>query len=241
MNEENGEIEKQSADGAANNKAENDKSDGAENGKFYKFARGKGVMNLPNKLTISRMVMIPIFVLFFYLNFTGHYLVALSVFIIASLTDLFDGKIARKYHLVTNLGKFLDPIADKVLVLTAFVVFLTKPEFFGYFNIGTWTFIVAGCCVAVILARETIVSGFRMVAADAGIVIAADKIGKYKTVCQDACVVVLLLCMGIFEFASGLAVEIIQYVGLALFLLATLLTLISGINYVVKNIEVLKR
>ena len=99
--------------------------------KFYKFAKGKGVMNLPNKLTISRMVMIPVFVLFFYLNFVGHYFVALAVFGVASLTDLFDGKIARKYNLVTNLGKFLDPIADKVLVLSALVLFLTVPSLFN--------------------------------------------------------------------------------------------------------------
>lgn len=94
----------------------------------YKIAAGKGVMNLPNKLTISRMAMIPVFIVFFYVNFTAHYFVALAVFGIAALTDLFDGKIARKYGLVTNLGKFLDPIADKMLVLSALVIFLTRPE-----------------------------------------------------------------------------------------------------------------
>ena len=125
--------------------------------KFYKFAKGKGIMNLPNKLTISRMVMIPVFVLFFYLQFTGHFFVALVVFAAASLTDLFDGKIARKYNLVTNLGKFLDPIADKVLVATAFIVLLTKPFIFAI-NLGEWAVIVAGCGVALILAREIIIS-----------------------------------------------------------------------------------
>ena len=93
----------------------------------YKFAAGKGVMNLPNKLTVARMVMIPVFVFFFYFEFTAHYFVALAVFGVACLTDLFDGKIARKYNLVTNLGKFLDPIADKVLVLSALVIMLTVP------------------------------------------------------------------------------------------------------------------
>ena len=96
-----------------------------KNSRAYKFAAGKGVMNLPNKLTISRVAMIPVFVFFFYFTFTSHYLVALAVFGAACLTDLFDGKIARKYNLVTNLGKFLDPIADKVLVLTALVIMLT--------------------------------------------------------------------------------------------------------------------
>ncbi len=98
--------------------------------KAYKIAAGKGVMNLPNKLTISRIAMIPVFVLFFYLDFTAHYFVALAVFAIACLTDLFDGKIARKYNLVTNLGKFLDPIADKVLVLSSLVIMLTVPDIF---------------------------------------------------------------------------------------------------------------
>jgi CDP-diacylglycerol--glycerol-3-phosphate 3-phosphatidyltransferase len=210
-----------------------------KNSRAYKFAAGKGVMNLPNKLTISRMLMIPLFVLFFYLDFKSHYFIALAIFAIASLTDLFDGKIARKYNLVTNLGKFLDPIADKVLVASAMIIFLTKPYFFTA-NLGNWAIIVAGCCVAVILGREIIVSGFRMVAADAGIVIAADKIGKYKTFTQDSSVVILLFGLGLGEFVSNIAVDIINYVGLALFAIATLLTIISGINYIVKNINVLK-
>lgn len=215
--------------------------------KFYKFAKGKGVMNLPNKLTISRMVMIPVFVLFFYLNFVGHYFVALAVFGVASLTDLFDGKIARKYNLVTNLGKFLDPIADKVLVLSALVLFLTVPSLFNA-NLGSWAIIVAGCGVAVILAREIIVSGFRMVAADAGVVIAADIIGKYKTVMQDIAVIVIIIGAGFAELvptvvnnAFTMCSKIINYVGLGCFAISVILTIISGINYIVKNIEVLKK
>lgn len=209
-------------------------------GKFYKFAAGKGVMNLPNKLTISRVVMIPVFVLFFYLGFTAHYFVALAVFAIASLTDMLDGMIARKYNLVTNLGKFLDPIADKVLVLSGFVVFLTVPEIFTA-NLGQWAIIAAGCGVAAILAREIIVSGFRMVAAKAEIVIAADRIGKYKTVTQDICIVVLLIGAGVCELTQHIAGEIINYIGLGLFALSVILTVISGINYIIKNIEVLKQ
>lgn len=211
-----------------------------KNSRAYKFAAGKGVMNLPNKLTISRMVMIPLFILFFYLQFKSHYFIALAVFALASFTDFLDGKIARKYHLVTNLGKFLDPIADKVLVSSALIIFLTVPSFFTS-GLGEWAIIAAGCCVAVILGREIIVSGFRMVAADAGIVIAADKIGKYKTATQDISIVMLLIGGGLGEFLDGhSAVLIINYIGLALFALATLLTLISGINYIVKNIRVLK-
>jgi CDP-diacylglycerol--glycerol-3-phosphate 3-phosphatidyltransferase len=206
----------------------------------YKIAAGKGVMNLPNKLTISRVVMIPIFVLFFYLHFTGHYFVALAVFALASLTDFFDGRIARKYNLVTNLGKFLDPIADKILVSTALIIMLTKPLFFTIFT-GNWAIIVAGVCVAIILGREMLVSGFRMVAANAGIVIAADKIGKYKTASQDFSIVILLVSAGFYEiFGDSLAIQVVNYIGLALFAIATLLTIISGINYIVKNIQVLK-
>lgn len=207
--------------------------------KAYKVVAGKGVMNLPNKLTILRVLMIPFFVLFFYLNFTAHYFVALAVFALAAITDFFDGYLARKYHLVTNLGKFLDPIADKVLVLTAFIILLTKPEVFTA-NLGDWAFVAAGCGVAIILARETIVSGFRMVAADAGIVIAADKIGKYKTATQDFSVVILLIGMAVAELTTHVSGAIINYIGLALFAISVILTLWSGVNYIVKNIQVLK-
>ena len=226
-----------------NEQQQNEQNEIDKNSRAYKFAAGKGVMNLPNKLTISRVVMIPVFILFFYLNFTGHYFVALAVFAIASLTDLLDGKIARKYGLVTNLGKFLDPIADKVLVLSALVVFLTKPEIFvTAAGMGEWTWIVAGCGVAVILAREIIVSGFRMVAASAGIVIAADIFGKYKTTFQDVAVVLLLITAGVFELGTfDFSDEVINYVGLAAFAIAVILTVVSGINYIVKNIEVLKK
>lgn len=207
--------------------------------KAYKRAAGNGVLNLPNKLTISRMIMIPVFVLFFYLNFTGHYFVALAVFAIASLTDLLDGKIARKYNLVTNLGKFLDPIADKALVLSAFTVMLTVPMFFTY-GLQSWTIIFAGCGVALIVLREIAVSGFRMVAANSGMVIAADIFGKYKTVCQDVSIIVLLLGAGIVELTDSIVANVVMYFGFAFFALAVILTLISGINYIVKNIAVLK-
>ena len=210
-------------------------------GKFYKFVAGKGVMNLPNKLTISRVVMIPLFVLFFYLNFKGHYFCSLGVFALACFTDFLDGYLARKYKLVTNLGKFLDPVADKVLVAAAMVIMLTQPFFFTRY-LGDWALVCAGCCVAVIMARELIVSGFRMVAADARVVIAADKAGKYKTVCQDLSIVVLLVFSGFYEFfEDATAIMVLNYVGLALFALATILTVISGINYLIKNRQVLRQ
>lgn len=218
-----------------NNENEIDKESRA-----YKFAAGKGVMNLANKLTIARMVMIPVFILFFYLQFTAHYFVALAVFGVACLTDLFDGKIARKYNLVTNLGKFLDPIADKVLVLSALVIMLTVPSFFVA-NLGYWALIVAGCGVALILAREIIVSGFRMVAASSGTIIAADIFGKYKTTCQDVSIVVLIVGAGVAELTDHIAGVIINYIGLAFFALAVVLTVVSGINYLVRNRAVLTK
>lgn len=209
------------------------------NSRAYKIAAGKGVMNLPNKLTISRMLMIPVFILFFYWKFTAHYFVALGIFGLASLTDLLDGKIARKYGLVTNLGKFLDPIADKVLVASAMIVMLTVPDIFTA-NLGEWALVAAGCGVAVIMARELIVSGFRTVAADAGIVIAADKVGKYKTAAQDFSIVVLLIGCGVAELTEHISGVILNYIGLALFAVSIILTIWSGIHYIVKNIKVLK-
>ncbi len=208
----------------------------------YKIAAGKGVMNLPNKLTISRVIMIPLFVALFYIPFAGNYFAALAVFAIAALTDLFDGKIARKYNLVTNLGKFLDPIADKALVSTAIIIMLTVPTFWTA-GLGQWAWIAAGCCVALILCREIIVSGFRMVASDAGIVIAADKLGKYKTTAQDIAVVLLLAAAGFAQFFGydNIAVSVVQYIGVGFFALATILTAVSGVNYIVKNIQVLKQ
>ena len=208
-------------------------------GRFYRLAVGKGIMNLPNKLTLLRIIMIPLFVLFFYLHFSGHYFVAFAVYSLASITDFLDGYIARKYKLVTNFGKFLDPIADKVLVLTAFVIFLTIPTMFT--GPGDWAFIVGGCSVALMLSREIIVSGFRMVAASSGMVIAADIIGKWKTLTQDLCIGILLVGEGIKELTSSNFGVVVNYVGLGFLAFSAFLTLLSGINYIIKNREVLKK
>lgn len=200
------------------------------------------VWNVPNILTFSRILIIPVFVALFYVQFTAHYFVCGALFVIACITDFLDGAIARKHNLVTNLGKFLDPIADKVLVLSGFILFLTVPEIFNA-NLGDWAIIVAGCGVAVIIARELIVSGFRMVAASSGEVIAADKIGKYKTFAQDLSVGFLLFGAGIteLELSDGLFGEIVNLLGLSLFIISIILTVVSGINYLAKNIHVLKK
>ena len=192
-------------------------------------------MNLPNKISVVRICMIPVFVLFFFLDVIPfNHIIAAVIFALAALTDALDGHIARSRNLVTNLGKFLDPIADKVLVATAFILMLTEYSIFGLW--GNWIYIAASVCICVILARELIISAFRQIAASAGIVLAAEKLGKYKTTFQDGCIFFLLLSV---DF-SGTAGQVITMIGLVLFAVATVLTIWSGISYVVKNKAVLK-
>lgn len=195
-------------------------------------------MNLPNKITLTRIFMIPVFVLFFYLDVMNgwNFLVAAVVFVLAASTDALDGHIARSRGLVTNLGKFLDPIADKVLVSTALILLLTRGGVFEISFFSGWGLIVAGICVAVILARELIVSGFRMIAAGRGIVLAADKLGKLKTVFQDASIALILAGMAFIGYEAGV---VIAAVGIFCFYICTVLTVVSGINYVVRNKQVL--
>ena len=135
-------------------------------------------MNLPNKLTILRVILIPFFVVFMLFDITGaaDKWIALVIFCVASLTDMLDGKIARKYNLVTNFGKFMDPLADKLLVCTALICLTSMNRL----NV---------IVVLVIIAREFIISGFRLVASDNGIVIAASYWGKFKTVSQMALII----------------------------------------------------
>ena len=189
-------------------------------------------MNLPNKLTILRLIMIPLFVATFYITALPYnYLISTIIFVLAALTDFLDGYIARKYNLVTNLGKFLDPIADKVLVSTALIVMLLPMQ--GEMAILPFYGAIA---VAIILARELIVSGFRIVAASNGKVLAADKSGKIKTFVQDIAVIILLLSA---DFMPGLY-SVLNLIGLGFLGVATLLTIYSGIECIVKNIDVLK-
>lgn len=189
-------------------------------------------MNLPNKLTIFRVILIVPFVIlllgsangwgWFTAIFGGimEYIdyIAVAIFIIASFTDMLDGKIARKYNLVTNFGKFMDPLADKLLVCSALICLVEMGR------LPAWI-------VIVIIAREFIISGFRLVASDNGIVIAASYWGKFKTVSQMIMVVLLLLNIGhpFFEILSTVFVWI-----------AVILTVVSLVDYVVKNIGVLK-
>ena len=177
-------------------------------------------MNLPNKLTILRIIMIPFFVVFLLADITGSAdkWIALVIFCVASLTDMLDGKIARKQNLVTNFGKFMDPLADKLLVCTALICLTSMDRL----NVVV---------TLIIIAREFIISGFRLVASDNGIVIAANYWGKFKTVSQMALIIVKIADLGgIFSDLEGV-----------LTIIAVALTLISLIDYIMKNKEVLTK
>ena len=176
-------------------------------------------MNLPNKLTVLRVIMIPFFVVFMLTDIGGDYsnYIALAIFCVASLTDMLDGKIARKYNLVTNFGKFMDPLADKLLVGSAMICLIPMDK------LPAWI-------VIVIISREFIISGFRLVASDNGIVIAASYWGKFKTVSQMFMIIFLIL-----DLPGGVA----QTIETVLIYLALILTVVSLIDYIAKNKEVL--
>ena len=196
-------------------------------------------MNLPNKITLSRICLIPVFAAVFFLDMIPYnYFIAGVIFTVAACTVFFDGNIARARGLVTNLGKFLDPIADKVLVAAAFIFLLVRQETLTVLWQGDWVLVYAGVCVAVILARELIVSGFRMVAASAGLVLAADKVGKVKTTFQDISVAMLLF--GADFFGVTLASQILNGIGIVSLGVATALTIWSGVSYIVRNRAVFK-
>ena len=175
-------------------------------------------MNLPNKLTMFRVFMIPFFVIFMLVNVTGEYdkYIAVTIFIIASLTDMLDGKIARKYNLVTNFGKFMDPLADKLLVCSALICLIGD-------KLQAWI-------VIVIISRELIISGFRTIAADNGVVIAASWWGKYKTTSQMLMIIIMIVNLNYSWYG------ILEYVFIYLSLV---LTIISLVDYLVKNRQVL--
>ena len=159
-----------------------------------------------------------------------NYIISAVIFTLAAFTDFLDGKIARKYNLVTNLGKFLDPIADKVLVSTALIIMLVSVG-----NVVILPFYMS-IVVAIILARELIVSGFRMVAASKGLVVAADMSGKIKTFVQDIAIVVLLAGADLMSETYS----VINIIGLVMLSIAGVLTIISGVSCIVKNKQVLK-
>ncbi len=170
-------------------------------------------MNAANKLTVLRTILIPVFVLVLYLDFPFHRLVGLAIFLLASITDSIDGHLARKYNLITDFGKFVDPIADKLLVCSAMLLFV------GWGWMPAWV-------VIVVIAREFAVSALRLVAVDNGRVIAAGWSGKVKTACTMVCICFMLLSLPpVFNaVCSGI-------------ILVT--TVYSGAEYIIKNRDVL--
>lgn len=178
-------------------------------------------MNLPNKLTVLRVILIPFFVVCLLAKGGAEPALrwaAAAIFIVASLTDMLDGKIARKYNLVTNFGKFMDPLADKLLVCSAMICMIPSGQLSAWF-------------VIVIIAREFIISGFRLVASDNGIVIAASYWGKFKTVSQMAMIIVLIMNLG----------GVFDLIGTALIWISLILTVVSLIDYIAKNVQVLTK
>ena len=174
-------------------------------------------MNLPNKLTLLRICLIPVFVILMLSQVSNFLLISCIIFIIASITDFLDGKIARKYNLVTDFGKFMDPLADKLLVLSALICMIEYD-------------LVAGWMVIIIVARELTVSILRAIAADNGKVIAASGGGKIKTTSQMIAIILLLI-------GANYSNSQIVFVGTIAMYIATIFTLYSGIDYLYKNRE----
>lgn len=182
-------------------------------------------MNLPNKITIFRVILIPVFLVVLYCDcIPGNKWIALGIFIIASLSDMVDGKLARKYGMVTDFGKFADPLADKLLVCSALIALIE------FDRIPAWI-------VIIIIAREFIISGFRLVAADNGIVIAAGWWGKVKTA-----VTMVMICFLIGNLGEDIT-SFTKYIHIfeqVLIYLSLFLTVMSLIDYLIKNKGVIK-
>ena len=181
-------------------------------------------MNLANKLTILRVVLVPIFIAFMTIDAVWAKIIGLIVFILASLTDMLDGKIARSRNMITTFGKFADPLADKMLTTAAFLVFMQE----GIIN--AWP-------VFIILVREFAVSGIRLAAAAEGEVIAASFWGKFKTVTQMISIVIGIILMCIPDFVIGNLASLITQI---LVWICVVFTVISGVEYVVKNWKLMK-
>ncbi len=190
-------------------------------------------MNLPNKLTLARIIIVPFFVAAMLINFPFHYAAALILFAVASITDMLDGKIARKNNLITDFGKFADPLADKILVLAALLCFIQNG--------------LCGClAVIIVLFREFTVTSIRLIAASKGKVLAANIFGKIKTVLQIVAIIVILFMQSFldvtsyFSLLSAGAAEMISAIflitGELLIWISTAMAIISGIVYVKQNI-----
>ncbi len=218
-------------------------------------------MNLPNKLSLFRIILIPFFVLFYFLSHEWAVFVALFIFVLAAFTDFLDGYIARKYNLVTDLGKLLDPIADKVLVCAALFCLVAtnplairglyfSPDSFAQFTNTFWQsygYVVLAVGSAIILARELLISAVRQVAATKGVVLQANIFGKIKTILQDITIPVLIVLQSAQYFVVGCSYQsnaqfvfynVMWFIGIILFGLTVFATIFSGVVYIVQNRKV---
>jgi CDP-diacylglycerol--glycerol-3-phosphate 3-phosphatidyltransferase len=202
-------------------------------------------MNLPNKLTIVRLVLVPIFMTFTIIDNVWMRIFALFIFIAASLTDLYDGYFARKYGAITVFGQFMDPLADKFLISAAFICFVGMKEL----NVPAWM-------VVLIIGREFLITGLRLVAISKGVVIPADRSGKFKTSSQITAIIIILLILCVNSILShfygidsytllsrvgiqGIMGNFLLWLPVVLVFITTLLTLISGLTYLYKNRHIL--
>ena len=183
-------------------------------------------MNLPNKLTLLRIILIPVFMVVLYWGFPGATWVALAIFIIASLTDMLDGKIARRDNLITNFGKLMDPLADKILVVSALICMVRLD-------------LASTVCVLLIMVREFAITSIRLLAVEQGRVIAANNWGKLKTVSQMVAIIAILLMQYIGTFVPA-ALPGMTLAGQVLIVIATFFTVVSGVIYIKDNRDVMK-
>lgn len=173
-------------------------------------------LNLPNTITLIRIAMIPLIILFLLLPISGKYLISAILFVVAAATDGLDGHIARSRNLVTTLGKFLDPLADKLLILATLICLLALDK-------------VGAVAIILILTRELVITGLRAIAADKGVVIAASYFGKFKTVSQIVSITYILL--------AGQFTVLPEFIGTVLLWIAVIITILSGADYLYKAKE----
>lgn len=191
-------------------------------------------MNLPNKLTVLRIILMPVMVLLFYFEL---YISAAVIFVLAAFTDMLDGKIARKRNLVTTFGKFVDPLADKLINIAAIIILASKISE----TQADWYGIFVTVATVIIVARETIITSLRALAANEGVVIAADNLGKIKTVLQDIAIVGMFLDESKYIDAIPFVGDLIHWTSVVLIMAALLLTIISGVNYFTSNKEIMDK
>ena len=189
-------------------------------------------MNIPNRLSLMRIILVPVMLVCFLVNFPYHLFVTLGIFIVASLTDFLDGYIARKYNMVTEIGIFLDSIADKILTTTALMliaVFNLIPQPYGVL------------CLFLFVSRDLIVNALRQIASTRGIVVSADKLGKYKAFMLDIAIPVIFLFSALNEMgANATLTTVFMWIGYGFMIIASVLNIISCVHYLVKNRIVFK-